>query len=40
MGPVVVLWDGDGVSSPPPGGEQTKTITFCRTSYAGGNNLG
>ena len=35
MGPVQVLWNGDGVSP-----EQTDTrenITFCRTMLVGGN---
>ena len=30
MGPVEVLWDGDGVP-PPPGCEQTENITSRRT---------
>ena len=50
MGPVEVLWDGDGTSGsimgwrwgnfppPPPGCEQTENITSRRTSYAVGKN--
>ena len=34
MGPVEVLWDGDGV---PPGCEQTENITSRHTAYAVGN---
>ena len=38
MGPVEVLWDGDGVHPPPlPDGGQTENITSRRTTYAGGN---
>ena len=34
MGPVEVLWDGDGV--PLPGGEQSENITFRHPSDVGG----
>ena len=37
IGPVELLWDGDGVP-PPAGCEQTENITYRRTSYAGDNN--
>ena len=43
MGPVEVLWDGDGVTPPPPGvNRQTpvKTVPSRRTTYAGGNKTG
>ena len=39
MGPVEVLWDGDGVP-PLPGGEKTENITSRCTTHAGGNNNG
>ena len=39
MGPVEVLWDGDGVAPPPHECEQTENITSHRTSYAGGKNI-
>ena len=39
MGPVEVLWDGDGVSPPPEQTHACENITSCRTTYAGGNDL-
>ena len=36
MGPVEVLWDGDGVPSPQQDGGQTENITSHHTTYVGG----
>ena len=39
MGPVEVLWDGDGVPARVWTDKQAETITFPHPSDAGGNNI-